>query len=94
MRGQPTTKYEYDDAGRLEKTIANMAYPDVYTRNVYDDVGNLTSVRDEVGDTTVFQYDDMDRVEKITDAENGVTKFGFDEAGNVKWQNVAQRRSD
>ncbi len=52
------TRYEYDSAARLAKTV----FPDsTSTTQEYDDDGNCISVPDEIGRTTRYVYDDRNR---------------------------------
>jgi RHS repeat-associated protein len=94
------TWYCYDDANRLIRTYAKTTatvMPNgnegVYVETEYDNVGNVLSVTDEVHVTTSYHYDQLNRRDQILDGEGGLTKFGFDENGNLVWQRDARGAS-
>jgi YD repeat-containing protein len=82
--------------GRVHtQTLTARQWPDVLASGVvgldygYDDVGNVTSIRDSVaGLTHGFTYDDVDRLETAT-GQWGAASFGYDPAGNRVSKTVA-----
>lgn len=51
--------------------------------NTYDILGNLTSSKDVLGQTTTFTYDGLSRLLTQTLPDGAVTAFGYDPAGNL-----------
>ncbi|MFI7417902.1 RHS repeat-associated core domain-containing protein [Nonomuraea sp. NPDC049684] len=72
------TKLEYDDAGRLTKSIRPTG--DSSTR-IYDATGGLTSVTDGEGNTTTFDYDLAGRTTSTKNALGLGSTAVFDLAG-------------
>lgn len=62
------TKYEYNDAGELEKEIEGYDSPDqrVYRQNVFNAAGQLENVIDGNGNVTRYDYDPYGRLQKTT----------------------------
>lgn len=95
-----TTRWIYDEFGRLDEVIA----PDGgVTRYTYDPTGNLIRAEDaeyvlEVdGHFVVYSYDDLGRRMSVTrKAGPGradiVEKYGYDGTGNILWQKDGQGR--
>ncbi|MGD9723617.1 MAG: putative Ig domain-containing protein [Pirellulales bacterium] len=86
-------RYEYDKAGRLTKTIAQVSGPDIETRTEYDKLGRRTAEIDARGLRTEYKYDDLGRLTEvwlpsITDGSTGSTtgqakyKYLYDKYGN------------
>ena len=71
--------YEYDDDSRLERETRSTsgATPKVVLDYDYDDVGNLSSIIDQVGGVSfgvqTYTYDDRHRLKTISQEGNGVT---------------------
>ncbi|HEY2669109.1 MAG TPA: LamG-like jellyroll fold domain-containing protein [Rugosimonospora sp.] len=91
-----TTTYGYDTQGRLASTIEPATTDAVTgttrhqrkTDTTYDADGNpiQTTVRDLLGGdparTTSTVYDEHDHATQVTNAEGGVTTYGYDRFGN------------
>ncbi len=84
------TRFRYDVMNRLTKVIdaTNLAPdPDCGTAGVtcygYDKKGNLTTVTDARGNTTVFDYDEMDRLKTTIDPVGNPETFAYDDNGNL-----------
>lgn len=85
------TRYEYDGLGRLVRTTldmngngANPAEPaDIVSIRGYDANGNLTSVTDDRGFTTAYQYDALDRLVQRTLPDTTVRLYSYDAHGNL-----------
>ncbi|HEX2294067.1 MAG TPA: Ig-like domain-containing protein [Actinomycetota bacterium] len=80
-----TTTYGYDDAHRL-KTITR---PGGRTRTFwYDANDNVTQVRNELSDDTIFEYDKRNLLETTRQPFDGtrqiVTRYVYDAVGNLK----------
>jgi RHS repeat-associated protein len=98
-----STEFEYDNLGR--KKTETQPDPDgagpllrPFTSFDYDQDGNLTSVTDPRGFTTIYEYDFLGRKTKETtpdpDGSTGslvplVTQFEYDGAGNLRFQIAA-----
>lgn len=84
------THYEYDALSRLVKIIENYkpgedstVDTNVTTAHTYDLVGNLLTLTDANGYTTMYQYDALDRLIYEEDAENQITEYDYDGNGNL-----------
>jgi RHS repeat-associated protein len=74
------TQYEYDDSGRLTKTI----YPDLNSvRTVYNSIGKQSDVYDALNHHTQYEYDDTGRLTKVTynDDPNTYEHYTYDLEG-------------
>jgi RHS repeat-associated protein len=60
----------------------------VSTRYAYDDLGNMTSMVDARGNTTVYGYDALGRLTTITDADGNTTTYAYNNLG----QRISQSR--
>ncbi|MDQ3268990.1 MAG: DUF6531 domain-containing protein, partial [Pseudomonadota bacterium] len=65
----------YDELGRVRARTGNAGQNERYT---YDLNGNLETVRDASGNTTVLYYDALDRMYQSKDPLGRLTKQGFD----------------
>ena len=74
------TSYTYDADGRQLTTTDPLGH--TTTTNVYDAVGNLTSVTDGNGHQTTKTYDSQNRLTSVTAPDGGVTSYIYDGAGN------------
>nr|WP_240973102.1 RHS repeat-associated core domain-containing protein [Nonomuraea sp. FMUSA5-5] len=72
------TRMEYDDAGRVTKTIRPTG--DASTR-AYDATGALSSETDALGNTTTFAYDPAGRPARTTDPLGRSSTAAYDLAG-------------
>jgi YD repeat-containing protein len=94
--GEPNikTENEYDDAGRLEKSIQNPDgggdFENLTTWYRYDELSRQTKVYDPKGyaaDTqyyTEYFYDNAGRMTKVTSAEGKDTEYTYYESGSRK----------
>jgi RHS repeat-associated protein len=74
-----TLSYTYDGLNRPLR----MTYPDgSYTGNQWS-CCHLDSQRDRAGNVTTFTYDQVNRLTLTTDAENRLTQYVYDPAGNL-----------
>ncbi|HBK45722.1 MAG TPA: LysM domain protein, partial [Xanthomonadaceae bacterium] len=80
-----TTRYEYDDAGRLTATIQNPGSGgDLVTRYTYDALGRQLSVTDAAGVQTRYGYDAVGRLLESVLDPGGLairTTYTWDELG-------------
>jgi len=52
---------------------------------VYDDVGNVKSITDSIGDKTQnFEYDDIDRLISASETPGYIRSYDYDSIGNIK----------
>ncbi|NIM96034.1 MAG: hypothetical protein GTO18_20225 [Anaerolineales bacterium] len=65
-----TTRYEYDDANRLVRTIDPAGY---ITTNTYNEAGILIATADALGRTTTYTYDELNRLVTTTDPLGNTT---------------------
>ena len=81
---QHKREYHCDWTGNLlwvkEYTDAVNYYLTEYT---YDDVGNLTSLTDANGNTTLYEYDSLFGVTQATYPDSTTETFSYDAVGNV-----------
>jgi RHS repeat-associated protein len=71
----------YGYTGRSLRSV--QTNPDETTiRTVYDGVGNVTRLIDELSETTVSTYDAGNRLTGVTDPLNQTTSYGYDLNGN------------
>jgi RHS repeat-associated protein len=70
----------YDELGRVRARTGNARQNERYT---YDLNGNLETVRDASGNTTVLYYDALDRMYQSKDPLGRLTKHGFDALGRI-----------
>ncbi|WP_229068812.1 RHS repeat-associated core domain-containing protein [Actinoplanes sp. DH11] len=84
------TSFAYDGDNRRTSQVeprgnAEGANADDYrTRFGYDRAGNLTSTTDPLGNVTEASYDAINRVTTRTDANKRVTRYGYDDADQLK----------
>jgi YD repeat-containing protein len=79
-RGVRPIRNEYDDAGRLIKTIDAYGKEITYT---HDLGANREVITDRLGNTTIHVYDDQGNVTQTADALGGVTNRSYDARGNT-----------
>lgn len=73
--------YEYDESGHLKKTIQ----PDAsYEEQNYDDVGNLVSKINSMGQQTDYDYDALGRLITVTSPGEVNTSYSYDSQNNLK----------
>src|SRR5262249_10566858 len=66
---------------------------DLNTRYLYDPYGQLTSVRDANGNSTIAEYDTRgDRI-SITNPDTGRTDYEYDLAGNLATRQTPNLRA-
>ncbi|MCU1497697.1 MAG: sle [Acidimicrobiales bacterium] len=79
----------YDAANRL-RSIDGPDAPPGYPKTLndvtfaYDPVGNLTSLTD-IGGTTRYTFTNVNMTDTITDADEGVTRYRYDDAHHATW---------
>lgn len=75
--------YAYSDAGGARTTT--VTNPDSSTRVYVSNIssGRVTSVTDELGHTTSYQYDGANRLTRITAPEGNYVQYTMDGRGNV-----------
>ncbi len=79
-RGVRPIRNEYDDAGRLIRTIDAYGKEITYTH----DLGtNREVITDRLGNATIHVYDDQGNVTQTADALGGVTNRSYDARGNT-----------
>lgn len=75
-----TLTFEYDSAGRLNKTIN----PDSsFESMAYDDNNNLVSFTDELSNNIIYSYDPLDRLDEITKPGPAVTTYSYNVNDNI-----------
>jgi YD repeat-containing protein len=79
-RGVRPIRNEYDDAGRLVKTIDAYGKEITYTHDLGD---NREVITDRLGNTTIHAYDDQGNVTQTADALGGVSNRSYDARGNT-----------
>ena len=72
------TRYEYDPAGNLTRTVSPSGR---VIRMTYDTAGRLLSTTDAASNTTHYTHDSFGNVRTVTDPEGHTTGFGYDAAG-------------
>ncbi|HPD01211.1 MAG TPA: RHS repeat-associated core domain-containing protein, partial [Acetivibrio sp.] len=75
-----TTKFEYDEAGRLGKVTDALGNSTSYE---YDDFGNMISQTDANGNKTTFEYDNFGRKIKRTLPLGMSETYTYDAVGNI-----------
>ncbi|WP_198299671.1 polymorphic toxin-type HINT domain-containing protein [Tumebacillus avium] len=78
--GGLTTRYEYDEAGRMNKQI-NQASGE--TEYAYDKKGQLLSTKDPRGKTTTYTYNPSGQILTQKDPLGNVYTFTYDDAGRL-----------
>ncbi len=69
-----------DMPGKLFKEIRA---DDTFTGYGYDNDGNIASVIDNEGNTTMYDYDPLNRLTTVTQPGNAVSSYGYDTHGNL-----------
>jgi RHS repeat-associated protein len=86
-----TTRYAYDQAGRLTVVTA----PDgTATRTTYDADNQVTSTTDADGQTTTYAYDATGHLHQVTDPKGNVTTYDYNSAGQLQSVTDALGNSD
>lgn len=78
-RGVRAIRNEYDDAGRLVRTIDAEGHTIEYTHDI---AGRTERVKDRRGNATVYAYDDAGRVLSETNTLNETIRHTYDTEGN------------
>lgn len=79
------SSYEYDEFGRVKKTIVTIPNKDAETtETVYDLNGRVTEETDKLGRKTTYQYDNMGRVVSKTltygdESRTTTTTYGYED---------------
>ena len=92
-----TTRTNYDALGRITQVTTPLGY---LTQFGVDANNNVTSIIDanaqaglqpknSNGHTVTRQYDELNRLIAETDALNGITRYGYDLAGNCIQQTLS-----
>jgi len=77
-------QYVYDIAGRMASTREYYDPLNYYsTTYTYDDVDNLLTVTNALGQVTRHDYDNMDRLTKTTYADSNYGAYTYDGVGNL-----------
>jgi RHS repeat-associated protein len=87
------TVEERDAFGRLEavKVYEGESTLDTDTVNTYDGLDRVTSTRTGPAAATVtFTYDSLGRRIGLTEADSGIWEWGYDDTGNLRYQNDPQ----
>jgi RHS repeat-associated protein len=72
------TSYEYDKLNRLVKTV----YPDeTFTQIFYNEIGQQSSVKNQLGRETKFEYDELGRLVKTIYPDNRKDETKYNEEG-------------
>ena len=74
------TSYEYDANNRLSRQTDGIG---AVVELTYDPVGNVTSLKDPVGNITSYEFDEIDRQIQETDPLGNITTYIYDETGNL-----------
>ena len=83
-----SVEFEYDTFGELAGITAPST--DTGIKLGYDITGKPTSVSDARDNTTQFIKDDFGRAVAVLSADAGVSRYGYDAAGNrIRWTNPA-----
>jgi RHS repeat-associated protein len=77
------TKNVYDENLRKTSTIQGSGTTPPTTTFEYDEVGNLTKVKDPLNHETKTTYDDRNRKHTVEDALHHFTTLNYDDASNV-----------
>jgi RHS repeat-associated protein len=80
--GATVTNY-YDPENHLVKSVRGNPADPVVWEYVYDKAGNLTSVKDPYGSTTVRSYDAVSALSSITDPLGNVTSYTYTPDGQI-----------
>lgn len=90
--GQLATKIEYSGAdGRFSKYPSTPNFTPYATTNYkYDQLGNLTEVKDQDQNTTTIIYNKLGRKESMSDPDMGNWQYTYDLNGNLKTQTDAK----
>jgi RHS repeat-associated protein len=80
------TTYEYDDLGRMAKTIF---HDQTFRTQEYDKLGRRVAAIDQNGKRTEYRYDDLGRLTGVKDARNQWTEYGYNEIGQLIFQEDA-----
>jgi YD repeat-containing protein len=81
-----TTRYFYDDLGRLITT----RFADGSTASsTYDSLSRRLVSTDQNGKVTRYRYDALDRLTGVQNALGDWTEYGYNEVGNLIWQEDA-----
>jgi YD repeat-containing protein len=78
-----TTEYRYDAAGRRTHQIVDPAGLAITTLYQYDRLGNVTLMRDGLGNPTRYVYDGANRLHLTVDATRAVTERTYDANGRL-----------
>ncbi|HLP04617.1 MAG TPA: RHS repeat-associated core domain-containing protein [Paludibacter sp.] len=76
-------------SGKTVKSVQYNKDTALITRFHYDAIEQLDSVTDTKGKKTITIYDLAGRPTQITHPASGITKFGYDAAGNKIWEQTA-----
>jgi RHS repeat-associated protein len=82
-------RYSYDGRGQLRIVTEFVPGSEYRTRYTYDTLGNLTQVRDALGNTTVITYNTLSQKTAMIDPDMGAWKYEYDAAGNLITQTDA-----
>lgn len=81
--GMETAYHSYDSRGRLQETIQGSGADERINTFSYDNLGNIASVTNPLGETTSFEYDAVGRVLKQEKPDSSNIGFGYDANGNT-----------
>lgn len=71
-----------DESSDANNTLGGYDSPSQATSYVYDDLGNLTEIRQGV-QTRTFLFSSLSRLRSATNPESGTTVYGYDANGNL-----------
>ena len=78
-----TTRYHYDERGRLSRLEESDGTTTRGASLGYDALGNIAFIEDALGQRTLFGHDPAGRVISQLGADGRAVGYGYDEAGNL-----------
>jgi RHS repeat-associated protein len=76
------TEHTYDRLDRLISTTTDPGGLSITVQSTFDGSGNTTSMTDDNGNTTAFEYDAVDRETREIGADGTDVSFTYDQVGN------------
>jgi len=82
--------YDYNPIGQLEETEERYIDPvtqqliSTSTGYTYDDNGNIKTIENGEGKTTVYDYNEINKISEVTDPMYKTISYEYDEDGNMR----------